>query len=395
MNKHLALSVSALDAVLPGRLTALSTPVVATTGGWQLIVPAGRFAARDGRGPFVTGDRLSMGEILQQTQTYHGQTEMVVDYDHQTLAAMEDASGKTAKAAGWVKALEVRDDGIYANIEWTEAAAAALKAKEYRYLSPALPHDDGGNVRMILNVALTNVPAIHIEAFSASKPTQNPKIRNNEMDKILAALGLAKGSGEDVALSALNALLTANAALVAALGLNEASTPSDMQTAALAAIDDRKKLLEAAGVKTDSKIEDAVAALTVKSTAATAAPATVDPTKFVPIEQVTALQTDMKALRDRVEGKDAEIAVEAAIKDRKLTPSLRDWGIDLFKADQTKFDAFIGAAPALLEPQLKPTPKPGDTVAALTADQAHIAKVLGIDPKAYAETLKAESASAL
>ena len=214
------LIVTALDAELPGPVTALSSELPAAAGGWQRILPAGQFSARDGRGPFVLGDRANMEAIVAATSAYHGETDIVVDYDHQALAVMEPKSGKTAKAAGWVKGVEVRDDGIWADIEWTAAAAEAIRNKEYRYLSPVVPHDAKGNVKMILGVSLTNVPAFHIEAFSAAHPFSQTD-RTKTMDKILAALGLAKDSGEDAALSALNALLTANTALATALGLGK------------------------------------------------------------------------------------------------------------------------------------------------------------------------------
>ena len=379
--------VTALDAELPGPVTALSSELPAAAGGWQRILPAGQFSARDGRGPFVLGDRANMEAIVAATSAYHGETDIVVDYDHQALAVMEPKSGKTAKAAGWVKGVEVRDDGIWANIEWTAAAAEAIRTKEYRYLSPVVPHDAKGNVKMILGVSLTNVPAFHIEAFSAAHPFSQTD-RTKTMDKILAALGLAKDSGEDAALSALNALLTANTALATALGLGKDAKPADIQAAALSAVSDRKKLVDAAGVA-DGKIDDAVAALAARVQAGNP-----DPTKFVPIEQVTALQADIKKLREDTTAAAAEEAVDKAMKAGKLAPALRDWGIAMFTANKDKFEEFVGAAPELTERQLKPAARPGEQTAALTASQAEAAKALGLDPKIYAATLKAEAEAA-
>lgn len=378
---------AALDAQPKGPIAVLSSEFAAGAGGWQRILPAGSFSARDGRGPYIVGDRAAMEAIVAQSRTYHGETDMVVDYDHQALAVMEQ-SGKTAKAAGWVKGLEVRDDGIWADIEWTAAASASIGAKEYRYLSPVIPHDAKGNVRMILGVSLTNVPAYHIEAFSAAQTS--PQHRNEDMDKILAALGLAKGTSEDAVLAALNALLASVSAIAAAAGMAKDTKPDEIEAAALSAIADRKRLVEASGVAGDAKIDDAVAALTALKTKGDP-----DPTKFVPIDQVSALQSELKALRDDMTDGAAEAAVDKAMKDGKLAPALRGWGIAMFKADKAKFDEFIGAAPELTERQLKPAPKPGEQTAALTAEQSAVAKALGIDPKNYVETLKAERESAL
>jgi phage I-like protein len=383
MDTPLPLLLTSLDAQASGPVAVLSTEFAAGAGGWQRILPAGEFSARDGRGPYIVGDRAAMEKIVAESRAYHGATDMVVDYDHQALAIMKAGSGKTAKAAGWVKGLEVRDDGIWADIKWTAAAASAIGAEEYRYLSPVIPHDAKGNVRMVLNVSLTNVPAYHIEAFSAafSKPD-----RNDDMDKILAALGLAKGASEDDALAALNALLSATTTLASALELAKDAKPADVQKAALSAIDDRKKLVVASGAAADAKVEDAVAALT-----ALKANGNPDPSRFVPIDQVTALSTELKELRKEVSGNAAEAAVGKAIKEGKLVPALRDWGISLFTADRSKFEEFVGSAPELTDRQLKPAAKPGEQTAALTAAQEAAARLLGVDPKSYAETLKAEA----
>lgn len=55
-------------------------------------------------------------------------TELDIDYDHKE---------KDGKAAGWVKKAADRGaEGLYLLVEWTQAAAASIKAREYRYFSP-------------------------------------------------------------------------------------------------------------------------------------------------------------------------------------------------------------------------------------------------------------------
>ena len=68
--------------------------------------------------------------------------------------------GGTAKAAGWIKAMELRDDGIWGQIEWTESGAAAVAGKEYRYLSPVFTFDKSGQVKRLLRASLINNPAL-------------------------------------------------------------------------------------------------------------------------------------------------------------------------------------------------------------------------------------------
>ncbi len=315
------------------------------------MLPAGECSARDGRGPFRTGDRTALEGILAQTRTYHGQTDMVVDYDHQSFAVFSGEKTVSAKAAGWVRQLEARDDGIWANIEWTKAAAEAIEAKEYRYLSPVIPHGKDGQVRMILSVALTNVPATHLEALSAATIIFDEPDRNPDMDQILAALGLAKGSGEDAVLSALNAMLAANTAMATALGLDKAAKPAEVQAALTAMIGQRGKLLEAAGLAATARPEDAIAAL-----AALKAGTAPDPTRFVPIEQVTAMQADLKALKEGALDKEAEAAVTEAMRAGKVSPGMKNWAIAHFKADKKSFETFLEGSPALTTQQLTQRP---------------------------------------
>lgn len=52
--------------------------------------------------------------------------DLAIDYSHKS----------SDKAAGWVKKAETRSDGLWLLVEWTEAAADAIRNKEFRYFSP-------------------------------------------------------------------------------------------------------------------------------------------------------------------------------------------------------------------------------------------------------------------
>ena len=86
--------------------------------------------------------------------------DLPLDYGHGMAAGTDAADpAEAGKAAGWF-ALEARDDGLWAvRVRWTEAAAAKLSAKEYRYFSPWIALDDDGRVAELFNLALTNIPA--------------------------------------------------------------------------------------------------------------------------------------------------------------------------------------------------------------------------------------------
>src|SRR5215467_15060898 len=52
-----------------------------------------------------------------------------IDYDHKTDPA------KGAQAAGWVKDAEVRQDGLFLLVDFTDAATQEIKDGKYRYFS--------------------------------------------------------------------------------------------------------------------------------------------------------------------------------------------------------------------------------------------------------------------
>ena len=122
---------------------------------WLQLIPAGKFSAVDGRGPF---DNRDPDSIIAESIARMPQVGLVLDYDHSTdLAAPE---GRPAPAAGWIKQFKVENGAIFARIEWTADAAEAVIAKKYRYVSPVFEHNEDGKVERILRAALTNNPAL-------------------------------------------------------------------------------------------------------------------------------------------------------------------------------------------------------------------------------------------
>lgn len=78
-----------------------------------------------------------------------------IDYDHKK---------RVDHAAGWVKAAEARQDGLWIQVDWTPAARQKLRDKEYRYFSPEYvdewkhPKTQAVHKDVLLGGALTNRP---------------------------------------------------------------------------------------------------------------------------------------------------------------------------------------------------------------------------------------------
>lgn len=85
-----------------------------------------------------------------------------IDYDHLTSEVTKPGDGI---AAGWLKAIELRDGGktLWGLVEWTPDAAKRIENREYRFISPSFMKDyttpTGEKVgTKLLAGALTNLP---------------------------------------------------------------------------------------------------------------------------------------------------------------------------------------------------------------------------------------------
>ena len=131
-------------------------------GSSQVVIPAGTFSAPGGslkgQGPWTLND--ADGQAL--VDRANAGTDIVVDYEHQTL--MSAQNGHPAPAAGWLIAggfIWTPDIGVIATtIRWTTAATDRIREGEYRFLSPVFSYTPEGVPIALLSVALTNTPAL-------------------------------------------------------------------------------------------------------------------------------------------------------------------------------------------------------------------------------------------
>jgi phage I-like protein len=331
---------------------AADLPATAADHPWVLLIPAGTFSGRDGRGPYHAGDKAKLEQIAEMTRRYAGSTDILVDYEHQSRNSQEN--GKPAPAAGWVKEVQARDDGLYGRVEWTANAATAIKGREYRYVSPVYFHKKDGEILALQSVALTNVPNLDMVEISAHSVFhfQPPKTEVS-MKRVLAALGLADGTTEDDVLTAVNSLLTSSTAIAVAAGLTTDAKSEAIATAVQSAFADRKKIAIAAGHAENAPVDTIVGVLAAAHTAGV-----VDPTKFVPIAAFQEMREKVDSLVTHKVENDAETAVAAAMRAGKITPAQKDWAISLHKADIQMFTDFVGKAPVLTSAQRSSTAPP-------------------------------------
>lgn len=357
--RPLFLAVSA-EAPLRDLAIAVHASEIAETDASHVtikLLPAGSFSGRDGRGPWVLGDEVSMQAVIAATRKRAGSSDVVVDYDHQTQFAAVPGVGGNAPAAGWIKNLEARPDGIYADVAWTEAAQARIRAGEYRYISPVYMHDKAGRVKFLVSAGLTNTPNLDLAGAVAARAL--PATTGAPMDKILQALGLAADADEAAVIAAVNAAVAAQAAL--------------------------GTIAKAVGQSDDAAAAAVVAAVQSQAVAAQ----NPDPRRFVPAEQVAALSQELATLKSANSQAAAAQAVEAAMAAGKVQPALKDWAIALHRSDPAAFATFIAATPAIVGGGTKPAGvQPG--AGQLSDLDLTVASAMGLSTESFLKTRKAE-----
>ncbi|NBB17042.1 hypothetical protein GVN21_16875 [Caulobacter sp. SLTY] len=335
------------------------------------LFPMGEIVARDGR-RWRLDDRSHADQVVAASLAAAGGTDLVFDYDHQSFFGAKDGVGGQAPASGWMRKLWAEDDGIYAEVDWTEPAAARLKAREYRYVSPLFTHERGtGRITRLVNASLVNTPAItELPAVASHQEGLTPEGPSMKFtDQLAETLGLQAGATEAQILAALTTTTT-----------SAASAATTVIATALGPI------ASALGLKADAKPDDIVAA----ASAAVAAKA--DPSKFAPMEVVTALQGQVKALTEGQAVASASAEVDGAIAAGKLAPAQKDWALSYATADLAGFKTFVAGSPVIVDPTRRTAANPAAPGAepVLTNELQAAAAALGVSVEDVLATAKEE-----
>lgn len=111
--------------------------------------------------------------------------DLAIDYEHQTF---EPAGNGPVPAAGWIRqgGLEVREDGLWAKVDWTERATELIKAKEYRYFSPTFSYDTkSGEILELQPIALVNYPAtVDQDPLIAASARASEKAKDHRFPRV-------------------------------------------------------------------------------------------------------------------------------------------------------------------------------------------------------------------
>lgn len=290
---------------------ALSTAMQSVAGvpeGFNVqLMPSGEFSAVDGRPEKAKRWVLTDVAAKAIVDEFNARANpWPIDYEHQTQLSADN--GKPAPAAGWIQALTfVAGKGLWAKVEWTQTATAYIAEQAYKFISPVFTVDKSGNVKKLLMAALTNTPALDgmnavaLSTLLANAGQRESNHQSNQpgahMDFLVMlrqALGLKATDTEETVLTTVNALKAAN----------------DAQAAEV---------------------------VTLKSKAFDAA-------KHVTIEEHKKVNDELVTLRNKAVETEVVALVEDGIKNRKLSPSQKDWAMKLGKTDPEQLKGFLVTA---------------------------------------------------
>ena len=355
-------------------LGCLSFDVSASLDQAVRVLPLGEFAPNDGR-PLKSGRWFVTAERAQQIAAYWRSKpeKFCIDYHHSTQTVAK--VGGKAPAAGWAEGVsfEVRADGIYVRVDWTDTARAEIADKHFLYLSPVFAYDeDTGEVFALLMAALTNIPGLTgLTELNPAMLSQffDQEVVNEEedvMDKqLLKTLGLAEDAKPEEA-------VTAVAKLQADL------TAANEKVAALSAEVDTHK--------------GTVATLQAQVSAGGATAAGDAGDKQV----IAQLQTQITQLHAQNTERTVNDLVTAALQDGQLCEATEQWARELGKKDLAQLQAFIAKQPkiaALQGMQTGGKAPAGVTIegTALTPEDVATCEAMGISQADFAKTKAAMS----
>lgn len=336
---------------------------------WLRLLPLGEVNLVDGRPSFEV-DPESLADLVKAFGARG--TDLVIDYEHQSL------TGGQAPAAGWIKDLEVREDGLWAQVEWTSQAEGYLKQREYRYFSPVLRLDPASRrPQELMNVALTNIPAIQ---------GLSPLVAKWGGEALTALTLQAKSGSEALEVTAATEASNVEAdeeespwseELRARLDLGPEAPESALWQRSVELFRDLAQDLGLPAEATCSQVKGGLEALKAGNA------------------QVAALEEELAALKDRLREETSLRAVEEAILAGKISPAQKEWALSYCRQDPDNFRTYVDQAPRVVPvgERLNLGEERHREDQGLTPEELAICRAINLTPEAYSQA-KVEMAQA-
>ena len=281
---------------------------------WIQVFKLGKF--KHFQGDFEIDDTF-LGDLLTNFTDRDDNHGIPIDYNHAGLA-----DGETAKAAGWIEELEIRDDGLYARVSWTPRAADFIKNDEFKFISPEFSveghEDEFGDMidgPFLHAAALTNMPFLKgMKPVTLKK--QQPKGGKKVMsEKIAKRLGL-KEVDEDGIIKKLDSIF------------------KDIEATKL----DTEQLGELRGTLKLKEGDDILASVR-----------TLMDEQKLKGEEVVALKASVAKLAEKDATRDANEVVDKGMRSGKITPAMKEWATEYALKDAKGFGKYLESATKVVD----------------------------------------------
>lgn len=188
MGAHLSLTHALCDSELPSQAPE-----------WVHLFPTGPITGRDGRA-WTLDDPDALIAAFKARRV-----DLPVDFEHQSENADARQSGPVP-AAGWIKELQMRANGLWGRVDWTTQARDLIQSRAYRYLSPAFLHTPDAKIRQLKGAGLVHYPNLHLTALAS----QETKMERTPLAARLSALlNLPETTSDEDIIAAFQAALSA------------------------------------------------------------------------------------------------------------------------------------------------------------------------------------------
>jgi phage I-like protein len=332
---------------------AVSQDQAAILPEWIRVLPLGRVELSDHREPFMV-DEASL-ESLVAAYRSRG-VDLVIDYEHQSL------QGERAPAAGWIKDLEARGDGLWARVDWTKQARDYLEKKEYRYFSPVLRLDpETRRPTALIHVGLTNVPAInHLPPLVArwgGEAAKHQDLQPGEPVRRSPGMAMESGKEKTKMVEQLKRLM----------GLEPEAEEGSVCGKALEAFRDLAASLNLPGEVSVAQLKGAVEALKAGA------------------GRLLKTEEELQGLKARLALETADRLVEEALKAGKVSPAQRGWALEYCRRDLEGFQTYVDRAPKLVPTgeELQLLREDHQDESGLLPEELAVCRSLNVSPEAY------------
>lgn len=200
--------------------------------GWIQLLPVGSYPGvrHDKRRVTQVFDRAAFERIINRFEAQRAAQGddfpgLLFGREH-----WEEAREGDTSAYGWIRNMEIRDDGLYAMVEWTDQGRQAIENRRYKFHSPVILTDASDAVIGVAGASFTNRQNLKgLRPINNRESPVNPNEGEVPMKSIALALGLAEDADETAVLNSVKALQAANQDLA---GQIENRAKSDLEAEA-------------------------------------------------------------------------------------------------------------------------------------------------------------------